>query len=398
LPETASIDIRGALAGHQFVADWLRYTETFEYPESFAVFALLVMASCAVDRRVLINPGAKPEMFTNLYAILYGPSGARKGEALMDALRLLGEALPDAPVYPMNFTMEALRGRMHKESEDFGATSGLILSEELSTLLGGREYLLNNSLFLGKIWDCRPSETFLTIAHAEQVIKHPYPTMGACSTPEAFGDLDPKALAAGFLRRMIMVQEYAPKGDSALPQANTAFFQTVLVPRFKDRFSTTAIDRAGVLMRLSDDAMKLNEEWYHTELHEMRQTYIAPRENRFVNTVQVHAFKIAALLHLLDGGDPKELSAQALGWGFAAARALLPGTFEAYNALVPSFFARVCMVMRRIVGAGAILEGALDAKVKAEIGSTPDQTTAARLSLYADGIMAKGKDGKVRIH
>jgi len=390
------IDIRSALKGHEFVKEWLRYIEPFEYPDSFSVFGLLAMAACAVDKRILINSGSKPETWTNIYVLLYGPSGTRKSEALLDAFDLLACAFPEANVYPMNFTMEALRNRMHKDSEEFGRASGLICTEELSTLLGGRDYLLNNSLFLGKIWDGRPSETFLTIAHQEQNIKNSYATLGACATPEAFGDLDPRGLSAGFLRRIMIVSEKQPKRESDLPEINSRLFNTILVPRFRDRFEPSKIDPKGVMMQLSPDAKALNKEWYHGELREMRKTHVGPREGHFIGTVQVHAFKIAALLHLLDGGDPQELSAGSLKRGFDVVGTILPGTFEAYNALVPSFFARVCMVTRRIVAGGPIQEGLLDAAVKAEIGATPDQTGAARVSLLADGILSRD-GGTIRI-
>jgi len=392
------IDIRTALEGHSFAKDWLEYTEVFEYPDAFAVFGLLAMASCAVDRRVLINAGAKPETYPNLYMLLYGPSGSRKSEALVDALGLLGDAIPGAPVFPMNFTMEALRGRMAKESDEDGRTSGLILSEELSTLLGGREYLLNNSLFLGKVWDCRPSETFLTIAHSEQIIRHPYTTLASCSTPEAFGDLDPKALAAGFLRRLIMVQEYGPKCDSPLPSMDSVTFTKKLVPMFRDAFSTKRLPPDKLtLMYLSDEARELNDHWYMNDLKKMRREYAGPKENRFVNTLQVHAFKLAALLHLLDCGNPAQLSAASLQYGFNVAQVLLPGTLEAYNALVPSVFARTCMVVRRLLASGPMTAEALDAKVKAESGATPEQALAARRSLYADGLIGLTGKGKVEV-
>jgi hypothetical protein len=82
--------------------------------------------------------------------------------------------------------------------------------------------------------------------------------------------------------------------------------------------------------------------------------------------------------------------------GFDVVGAILPGTFEAYNALVPSFFARVCMVTRRIVASGPIQEGLLDAAVKAEIGATPEQTGAARVSLLADKILSRN-NGVIRM-
>lgn len=359
--------------------------------------SLLAMASCAVDKRILINPGAKPETWTNMYVLLYGPSGARKGEALMDALRLLAEGIPDAPMFPMNFTMEALRGRMAQDSEDAGRTAGLILAEELSNLLGGRDYLLSNSLFMSKVWDGRREETFLTIAHQEQIIRNPYVTMGACSTPAAFGDLDPKALSAGFLRRLLIVQEHGPKGESALPGVTTALFNTILVPRFADRFAPKRIDPKGVLMRLSPDAVRLNEEWYTGERRKLRQDHVAPRESNFVDTLQVHVFKVAALLHLLDGHDPEILSERSLEQGIAVMRLLLPGTFAAYGTLVSTHFAKICMAIRRIAAEGPLDVVILDAAVKAETGATPDQVAGAKFSLMQDRILIQRRDGKVEI-
>lgn len=392
-----SINLGAILEGHSFIRDWLRYTEPFEYPESFAILALLAMASCAIDKRILINPGAKPETWTNIYVVLYGPSGSRKSEALMDALGLLAEAFPDAPVYPMNFTMEALRNRMHTDSQEGGRTAGLIITEELSTLLGGREYLLHNSLFLGKLWDGRPSETFLTVAHQEQTILNSYAVLAACATPEAFGDLDPRALSAGFLRRLLIVGEKGAKRESDRPILNRTLFNTMLVPRFRDRFEPRALASNGTLMRLSEEAEEANREWYYGRLRTLRRHYVGPREGHFIGSAQVHAFKVAALLHLLDGGNPAELSARSLEQGFEVIEALMPGVFEAYGALVPSFFARTCMVIRRIAADGPITTAKVGAAVKAEIGATPDQVSAALGSLWADGILKLRDDKKVEV-
>ena len=194
----------------------------------------------------------------------------------------------------------------------------------------------------------------------------------------------------------MIISEKQAKRESDLPLLNTRLFNTILVPRFRDRFEQSKIDPKGVMMQLSPDAKVLNREWYHGDLRKMRKQHVGPREGHFIGTVQVHAFKIAALLHLLDGGDPQELSEASLKRGFDVVGAILPGTFEAYNALVPSFFARVCMVVRRIASNGPILEGVLDAAVKAEIGATPEQAAAARMSLLSDGVL-KRTNGRIEV-
>lgn len=392
-----AINIRSAIKPGGFVESYLRWVEDFEYPESYAVMALLAMASCAVDKRVLINPGFKPETWTNVYVVLCGPSGARKSEALMDALSLLGEALPDAPIYPMNFTMEALRGRMHADSADKGRTAGLIVAEELSTLLGGREYLLNNSLFLGKVWDARPYETFLTIAHQEQIIRNSYVVLGACSTPEAFADLDPRAMSAGFLRRLVGCMEYGMKKASARPPSKSAYFEGTLVPGFRQRFGAK-IPATGVSMHLTPEAARLNEEWYATEIHALRTEFVGPRESHFVNSMQVHAFKFGALMQLLEDGDPRALSAESLETGIKLIRLLRPGIFDMYASLVPTPFAKLRAVAIRIAGASnGLTDAALDRTVWKEAGCTPEQAATARLSLIGDFTLTRGEDGKVRL-
>lgn len=390
-------DFRAAVRPGGLIADWLYYTEPFEYPVRYALFALLVMASCAVDGRLLINPGSKPETWTNIYCLLYGPSGSRKSEALLDALYLLGEALPEAPVFPMEFTMEALRGRMAEDSDTIGRATGLILSEELSTLLGGREYLLNNSLFLGKVWEGRPRATFLTIAHQEQVIKHAYVTLGGCSTPEAFGDLDPRGLSAGFLRRIMFVVAYAPKHDNPQPLVNSTFFNTVLVPRFRDRMGPAAFPSG--MMRLNKEATEINREWYMTEVRKLRAKHVGPREAHFINTLQVHAFKLGALVHLLEGGNPEELSAEGLDSGIRLTRLLMPGTFEAYASLVPTPFAKLRAVVMRIAASSKEPpnDAKLDQAVWKEAGCSPDMAQLARTSLLTDGSLVRDHNGRIKV-
>jgi len=390
-----SDSIREIVRKDGFITDYLKYTEPFEYPERFAVFSLLVMASIAVNKRILINPGSKPQTFTNLYVVLYGPSGSRKSEALLDALEVLSEACPNAPVLPMNFTMEALRGRLAKDSDDTGKAPGLILAEELSTLLGGRDYLLNNSLFLSKVWDGRRAETFLTIAHQEQIIRESYVVLGGCSTPEAFGDLDPKGLSTGFLRRLLFVAAYGPKCESPLPQVNSTFFNTCIVPRFKDRLGPAAFK--DTTMQLSDDARIANCDWYSDYLKAMRLKHVGPRESHFVNTMQVHAFKIAALVHLLEHEDPKELSANSLNTGFRLLDLLIPGILEAYSSLVPTAFAKMRALAIRVMGVASknMTPKMLDIAIWKEAGVRPEEAAAVRLSLVSDNTLHTLKNGAI---
>lgn len=247
------------------------------------------------------------------------------------------------------------------------------------------------------MWEGRPFETFLTIAHQEQVIRDSYVVLGGCSTPEAFWDLDPRGLSAGFLRRTLFCQEYDKRQDSPLPSINSTFFNTILVPKFRDRLGVQRF--AAASMSLSAEAKEINREWYGKALGDLRKFHPGPRESHFINTMQVHAFKIGALVNLLEGGDPTVLSAEALDSGIRIVRMLTPGIFAAYSALVPTPFAKLQSVAMRVVGASdGISDAELDEAVWKETGCTMEQAAAARLILLGQkhGGLSR-KDGKVRV-
>lgn len=391
----SQIQIRGAVKDCPFLTDWLNYCEAFEWADSYALFGLLAMVSTAIDGRILVNSESKPEVWTNLYLVLYGPPGARKSEALLEAQRLLTDACPDAPLFPMNFTCEALRGRMSADSDARGRTSGLIMAEELSTLLGSAEYLHHNSLFLSKIWEGRPVETFLTVAHGEQTIKNAYPTLAACSTPEAHDDMDPKAIATGFLRRTLYIVEYGAAREAAHPQPNTVQ-RNRLSALFRDRLGPQAF--GNTLMRLSKGALTLNEEWYRIALAPLRVAYPAGREGHFVNSMQAHAFKLGAVIQLLEGGPKDELQGSFLRVGFDLVSLLRPRIFEFYGTMVPTPFARMkARVLRIVASMEGVSDADLDTEAGKQIGVPREAAGAARLSLLTERALVRDSNGLLRV-
>ena len=387
-----SIDVRSAVPKGGFLAGWLDYVEPFEYPESYSLFAMLACAACAVDGRVLVNPGSKPETYTNIYALLYGPSGTRKSDALLDAVDLLADAVPEAPILPENFSSEALIHRLAQDSLSVdeehpnrrGRGTGMIVAEEISTLIGGKDYRLENSKDLSKLWDCRGVASFLTIARGEQIVKNAYVTLAACSAPEWTELMDPRALTGGFWRRLLLVCEYKKRKDAPHPISNTVL-RNRLADRFRDRVGPAAFK--GTLMHLGAEALELNEDWYAHRLKDLQKKASAQREQHFVNTLQAHSFKIAALVHLLEGGNPEELSGVSLATGLSLLEKLLPGTFTVYSSLVPTPFARLkSTAMRAALSFERDFSmGELDKAVAEEAGVHPNQAAEARKALCFAG-------------
>ena len=391
------------------------YCAPYEYPESYAAFSILVAASAAINGRLLINAGYKPETCPNLFVLLYGPTGARKSEALMDATidMLAGcEATHHVPILPMNSTPEALRNRLVKDSRcdphvdelecdaagHTGKARGVLISEEFTMLVGGADYQKHAADFLGKLWETpRPYETFATIAHGEQVIRNRYVVLGCCTTPDKFANIDFATLEGNLMRRLLVVSELGEAKESPRPRRNSVLLNA-LRDEFGRRLGTDAF--GSVCMALSEGAARLNDEWYVNDLRRLRHEVAGAKAARFVNSLQVHAFKLGAVLHVLEGGDAEEMSEESLRMGFALVEALLPGILEVYNSLAPTPLGKLkARIVRAIAaaGAGGIEEGKVDTEIGAEGGIDHEAVTRARRQLMAEHRVKRNKEGRMVI-
>jgi hypothetical protein len=405
--------IRAHIKRDGFTAAYLDYCAGFEYPECYAAFGLLVAASAAINGRITINAGYKPETMPNLYVVLYGPSGARKSEALLDAaIHLMAEAVPETPILPMNATPEGLRHRLVADSrcsgvknelrcendKHHGAARGLILSEEFVSLIGGAEYQQHAARFLSKMWDTpRPFETFSTIAHGEEVIRNRYVVIGSCTTPKDFHSVNFDALEGGLLRRLLIVQSFEPTKESARPRIDYPRLRA-LQKVFDERLGHGAFS-GDIGMSLSPAAAEANEKWYTTTLRRYRERAKGEKAGKFINSAQVHAFKIAAILELLEGGRPDIMQAESLRAAFGIVSDLLPGTFQAYEGMVPTALARLKTVVFESIAAqpGGVSDLDIDVQVGAEMGVEADSVARARKALLAEHKLVRGADGLLRL-
>lgn len=363
----------------------------FEYPDSFPLYALFAVAAAAVNGRVQVNPEGEPCVFTNTYVVLYGPSGSRKSTAIRHAKWLLHEAVEEAPILPQSFTMESLISRLARDSEASGKGAGLILSDELSDLIGGAEYKMSNTKFLTDIWDCPGIWMRETQTHGQEVISNPYVSLLAASAPDWLELTDPASLAGGYLRRTLFVVEYGPKQQAPKPVRNMALFKA-LVDVFRKRLKPDAFD--ATYMTLTDEAHDVMGKWYEERVNPIRSGG-SEREAQFASCMQAHALKLGALVTLLEGGSPEKMEAFGVRVGQALVDVLVPGTFHAYRSLVPSAFARLrAAIMRTVRLAGGTIDGIdLVRRITDSMGVEAKPLQSALGTLIRDGRLSK--DGMI---
>jgi len=388
---SGSINVHDLVPKGGFLGGWLQHAAPFEYPDAFPLYALFAVAAAAVNGRVQVNPEGEPCVFTNTYVVLYGPSGSRKSTAIRHAKWLLHEAVEEAPILPQSFTMESLISRLARDSEGHGKGAGLILSDELSDLIGGAEYKMQNTKFLTDIWDCPGIWMRETQTHGQEVITNPYVSLLAASAPDWLEMTDPASLAGGYLRRTLFVVEYGPKQKAPKPVRDTALFKA-LVKVFRDRLKPDAFDAA--YMVLTDEAHDVMGAWYEKVIDPIR-TNGGEREAQFASCMQAHALKLGALAAILEGGVPEVMEAKDIRIGQGLVEALVPGTFHAYRSLVPSSYARLrAAIMRTVRLAGGRIEATdLVRRITDSMGVEPKPLNSALGSLVRDGRLSM--DGKV---
>lgn len=389
-----AIDITDCYPQGGLIDEWLTFTAPFEFPRSYALLSLLAVASCAIEGRVLVNPGTQPSPFTNLYVVLYGPSGSRKGAAMEYARELLARALPDAPILPSSGTMQGLIDELAEKTEHLGRAPGMIYSEEFSDFIGGADYLERNSMILTQLYDCRGEWTERTRKHKKIVVKNPYVVILGASNPDWFENVNPRLLTGGFLRRLLLVVEYGPRQESHAPVVNTVRFN-----RIADLFRARFGDLKGMVMPLTDEAKELDRRWYAETVGRLRRTVRSEREAHFVNTMQEHAIKLGAVTALLARVDKVEsLDAEALRCGQTLVMRLLPGIFGAYQSLAGTPQARLrsaCVRVVRMFDGGLTILDVIRA-VKDDTGARAKDVAEALEDALADGKLIRDNEGKIR--
>lgn len=389
------IHVRDILRPGGFLDDWLRYTEPFEFPDSYSLFALLAAASAAIDGRILVNPDTEPCVKTNIYVLLYGPPGGRKGPPMRYAVEALALAAPNTPRLPRSFTMEALTSMLARESEEKGRCGGLIYTEEFHRLIGGKDYQLDNLAFLSELWDCPPDYPRQTQKHGLEVLMQPYVCGLFASNPDWTESVDPRVLSGGALRRILTINEYGPKQMAVTsPKKDAALFDK-LVSLMALRVGPKSFGQTAML--LSDAALDTMDKWYTTTVQDLQRT-ADPRLGYFVSCLQAHALKLAAVGHLLEGGPPHLLSAESMLMGQRLVERLVEPTSELYASLVPTPYARLRAGIMRAVGRAGpdgLSASELDRMIVMSLGVRPREAVEARAELVRCGMLQMNDNGNI---
>lgn len=331
-----------------WIAAYLQYTDDTEPSVLYREWVAYSVVAAALRRKCKLSWGHE-NIYPNLYVVLVGPSGARKGTAMgvgQHLLESIGIQLAADAV-----TREALISNLERVAEtDIHPASNTMelhssltaFSAELIVFLG---YSNNGMLPMLCDWfDCRPRWKYETKNSGTNEIIGTWFNLIGATTPDLIKTALPQeAIGGGFLSRVILV--YADKKAKTVPfpflSAETAAMGDYLM---KD------LEKISIMrgkFQITDGFIQAYGDWYNAQ--EGKPPF--PDNNNFDGYQSRRALHIRKMCMILSAARSEDMVIDSTI--FKDAQALLERTEE----LMPNVFA----------GYGPSVNAVLISRVKAFI-------------------------------
>ena len=205
------------MANDRLLDDWLssyvEMTDNSEPPDQFRLWAG-ISTICAALQRKTYTEWEKP-IYPNLYIVLIGPAGCRKGTAMAPAksmLDMLGIKMAAESITREMLIREIAQSMEHCPSDERGVelhASLTIFSAELTVFIGQNNWQLISDLC--DWFDCADRWVYRTKHQGEDEIIGVWVNLFAATTPDFLRhSLPDEAIGGGLSSRMIFI--YGERG------------------------------------------------------------------------------------------------------------------------------------------------------------------------------------------
>jgi hypothetical protein len=192
-----------------WIKNYLDYTHETEPAYLYKLWIALSALSTVMQRKIKMPWGMGDTIHSNLYVILVGPPGARKGTAMRPGMHLLTKA--GITFVSENITKEGLIGSMYGAktavaSKDYigEEVSLTVFAEEFVSFMNPKDLgLINN---INRWFDCPEVFNYTTITRGTLELNNVWLSICGASTPEILrSQLSEEIIGSGFPSRVIYV-------------------------------------------------------------------------------------------------------------------------------------------------------------------------------------------------
>lgn len=279
-----------------FLSAYLKYSAKTEPPQSYHIWTCLSVIGAALQRKVYLRWGFKT-LYPNIYVVLIGPSGCRKGTAMNIGKNLLQE-INGILMASESTTREALIRDMKDGITTFTDptdqmlkfhSSVTVFSEELSVFLGQQ-----NIKFLADLtdwFDASDQWTYRTKGSGtDKLVGVCVNILGATAPDWLRSILPQEAFGGGFTSRVIFVVEDGKKQIVADPRIPIEVQQ--MRPALVHDLEM--INSMAGEMAFSEEAMAIYAPWY-----EQQSKSPAIKDPHFAGYCErraIHALKLSMIV------------------------------------------------------------------------------------------------------
>lgn len=278
-----------------FIKEVLDATEAAESPRSYFYWSSLAAISAVVRNNVFLSKGGLYDLKPNIYVLLIGPSGVRKGLPVSLA-KWLVQGVGNTRVIDGVSSIQKIIDELAQA----------VTLENGSMITDGTCFLVNDE-FSTTIIDDPMSQTYLTTLHdtiyhkdwsyqtksgGKKKIKAPYMTiLGATNIVHMNDFLHKKSITGGFIARTFLVKADRPGRINPLVEKEDPLPLEALTESLRE------LSKVKGEFSWSDDGKELFKKWYY-ELREKLADNNHEDTTGTMNRLHDQGLKIAMLLSI----------------------------------------------------------------------------------------------------
>lgn len=278
----------------------LRTTIDFEAPKKFYYWSMLAAVSAVLKDHVWFNMGDNYNLYPNIYVLLYGPSGVRKGPPIALAEELVTK-VDNTRVIDGRSSIEAVIKELgslttRPGKEPLKDSCGFMVASELSSSIIGNNSAMDimtnlfDRQYNEKDWKYR-----LKVGESSKLTK-PTITWLAGTNEALFRDFIPeKNLHGGLVGRTLIITE-SKKGNT-----NSLMFRSIAPDKPKMVARLTELTKLNGEFKMGDEVRQAVDAWYNRF-----DKHTAPElkdETGFVSRVLDFIIKVSMIISSARRGD-----------------------------------------------------------------------------------------------
>ena len=283
-----------------FPSRYLEWVEEQESPAQFHFGSMITLAAGGLKRRPLLTGWEARDVYPNLYTLLIGPSGCRKGAAMSLAKKLMVDPF-DVNVFPQEGTPQGFASKIRLRYNKTGIADGVVISDEFKVLVSEDRNKRELFVWLTDWYDSPDTWPRALQSDPDYDVRKFYINVLGGSTVDWMKRLPADSAMGGFMPRFIMFEAKGKRHWKALPK-----FSKTLERELRETLRFIA-KRVSDTIEFDPAAERWITHWYEVELREQSRNTPEESIQKWYERKQAAVLKIAVIWQILDGESPTTL-------------------------------------------------------------------------------------------